>query len=495
MFQETPRINTTEQSIDESIVPENQTTIVDNLFMYAFPGHELTESDVDKYLRSNEKLKEELPQLIQQALKNKGSILRLTAVSMIQYAPEQERAILIRQALKDEIPIVRASVARMIQYAPEQEQEALRLQIASLIQRAPKDKDFVDLESVLLIIQYASKQEQEAFRLQVANFICQAFKNKGPVILLAAARMIQYAPEQEQEALRLQVANLIQEALRYGNSVIRESVTTTIQYAPEQERANLIHQALKDEDFGVRASATEMIQYAPEQERANLIRQALKDKEPVVRISAIRMIKYAPEQEKEALYKQMYEEAKLKPRKLQRLADETPLYRDAKGKFVRKPFPKTGSEVVLLNKVPGREVSLKEQVIVRRIDIPAYLEWKKTFEAHSLWQQRDFDYVPVEPILRIQLSKNQPTKVNVFTRVIRGPAVAEWEEKSGMFLPQIHQQVEKIKQVLQELGIEHGHLHEGNFVLYFSRDKDGKADLTKPPRVYVIDFDQAVSSG
>ena len=412
MPKETPRINTTEQSIDESAVPENQTAIVDNLFMYAFPGRKLTESDIDKYVRSNEKLKEVLPHLIQQAFKDKGYTGRESAARMIQHASEQERTSFIQQAFKDEDSFVRESAARMIQYAPEQER-------TSFIQQAFKDKDFY----------------------------------------------------------------------------VRVSATQMIQHAPEQERTSFIQQALKDEKYAVRESATRMIQHAPEQERTSLIQQAFKDKDSSVRELATGMIQYAPEQEQEALYRQIHETAKSPFSELQRLADETPLYRRSKGRFVRKSFSKSGSQTTLLDKVPGREVSLKEQVIVRRIDIPAYLEWKKTFEAYNLWQQSGFDYVPVEPILRIQLPKNQPTKVDVFTGVIPGPAVGKWKEEEGMFLPQIDQQIEKIKQVLQELGIEHGHLHENNFVLYFPRNKDGKADLTKPPRVYVIDFDAAVSSG
>lgn len=43
-------------------------------------------------------------------------------------------------------------------------------------------------------------------------------------------------------------------------------------------------------------------------------------------------------------------------------------------------------------------------------------------------------------------------------------------------------------------GIEHGHLHLFNFVLVFETLEDGKPDLSKFPRIYVIDFDQAQSS-
>ncbi len=55
--------------------------------------------------------------------------------------------------------------------------------------------------------------------------------------------------------------------------------------------------------------------------------------------------------------------------------------------------------------------------------------------------------------------------------------------------------MKRIESALQELGVAHGHTHFGNFVLVFVRDAKGEPDLSHPPRVYVIDFDQAVSTG
>ena len=58
----------------------------------------------------------------------------------------------------------------------------------------------------------------------------------------------------------------------------------------------------------------------------------------------------------------------------------------------------------------------------------------------------------------------------------------------------IDEQVEKIKKALETLGVAHGHTHENNFIVYFDRDEQGEPILEKPPKVYVIDFDRAVSS-
>jgi len=57
----------------------------------------------------------------------------------------------------------------------------------------------------------------------------------------------------------------------------------------------------------------------------------------------------------------------------------------------------------------------------------------------------------------------------------------------------INDQVKKIEKALETLGVSHGHLHKGNFVVYFDRNEEGEPILENPPRVYAIDFDQAVS--
>ena len=50
-----------------------------------------------------------------------------------------------------------------------------------------------------------------------------------------------------------------------------------------------------------------------------------------------------------------------------------------------------------------------------------------------------------------------------------------------------------IKQTLAEMGINHGHDHDGNFVVVPYTTDDGRADLSRTPRLYIIDFDMARS--
>ena len=85
--------------------------------------------------------------------------------------------------------------------------------------------------------------------------------------------------------------------------------------------------------------------------------------------------------------------------------------------------------------------------------------------------------------------------MSVYTRVLNGPSVAKWEEEDGVFQRNIRNQIDRIKAGLEELNIEHCHTHDDNFVIMFPRKDNGEVDISKPPRVYVIDFDQAKSSG
>lgn len=65
------------------------------------------------------------------------------------------------------------------------------------------------------------------------------------------------------------------------------------------------------------------------------------------------------------------------------------------------------------------------------------------------------------------------------------------DKYGGAYSEELLEEARKIIAVLEKLGIIHGHPHLGNFCLVFERDADGKPDLTKKPRLYLIDFDMA----
>jgi len=173
--------------------------------------------------------------------------------------------------------------------------------------------------------------------------------------------------------------------------------------------------------------------------------------------------------------------------KLQEVAGSTPLYKDIKQGSLKQNFEKTGSGTTLL-----LGFDLKDKAIIRTILPTSLFPWKKAFENSEYWKSKGFSHIPVEPIIGIKPSSNI-SEVHVMTRVIPGPTIQKWQDETSLWKQEINEQKEKIIDGLEELNIHHGHLHQYNFVLYFNRDEDGKPDITKPPQVYVIDFDQSSS--
>lgn len=176
----------------------------------------------------------------------------------------------------------------------------------------------------------------------------------------------------------------------------------------------------------------------------------------------------------------------------ERLGDalvEPPLYKegtfeDDKRLFPREAFEKTGSGTTL---VGG---ALKGKTIVRHIKPEAFLAWQRIFENFSLWWRKGFDYVPIEPIQSYRL--NEDGLVDVYSGVL-DLNLGEWQEMCGDFCGELVDDSDTIASICREQGIGHGHPHFGNFSLRFFRDKDGHVDFSRKPRVYLIDFDQAVS--
>jgi hypothetical protein len=276
---------------------------------------------------------------------------------------------------------------------------------------------------------------------------------KDPEVQIEAVRMIWCAPGQERASLRLLVAGKIKQALSQKDPKIQIKAVKIIDYAPEQKRASLIKQAMLQKDLEVQIEAVKMIRYAPKQERASLIKIAFD-------LGLGNEVVKPPLYNKSDLDKQ---------------------------RFKRQPFKKTGSETTL---VGG---PLKDKLIIRHIKPRAFLAWQKIYENYQVWRDNGFDYVPIEPIQSYRFNKKRGL-VEVFSGVL-DLSLAEWLRVSGgMFEKELTEQKNKIISILESQGIEHGHLHDNNFVLRFFRDQNGNPDLNQVPRLYVIDFDAAVSS-
>lgn len=221
-----------------------------------------------------------------------------------------------------------------------------------------------------------------------------------------------------------------------------------------------------------------------------LIEQGLNDGDPDVRQQIAGFIGQAPEADRARLIEAVIADNP----EIRTVSTSTPLYKSHSHRFFRGKFAKSGSGTTLLDIVPGQlENSLRERLIIRHIGLGPYLSWRDIYENAEAWQAAGFDYVPIEPIVKVVGEKR--LTVDAFTRVLRGPSVASWKQTTGLHRTEIDRQIEAINATLEKLGLVHGHPHENNFIVLFDRDERDEPIIDRPPRVYMIDFDAAVSSG
>ena|SRR3989344_3157607 len=412
-----------------------------NKEMYELLGSPLlTEKDFNRYLKSNENLtKFDYKDNIKKALNDDDDhYVRLEAIKLLTYLPESERSEYIKKCLNDENTFVRLEAVKLLIHLPESER-------SDYIKKALNDDDY-------------SVHEE-------------------------AVKLLTYLPESER-------SDYIEKGLNDERAFVRLEAVKLIINLPESERSEYIKKCLNDENTFVRLEAIKLIINLPESERSDYIKKCLSDDDYFVRLETIKLITHLSESERLEYinsYPEYFEE-------LKDIFSQTPLYKEQPDKFFKSTFNKTGSKTTLLDSVPGQpENTLRDKVIIRNIDLSTYEAWKKAYEACNFWKEKGFDYVPVEPIVKVNPSKEGMFKVDIVTRVLKGLSFSSLMSKSGMYVDYINDMGIKIIEGLNELGIKHGHAHQGNFVVVFPVSETGKIQLEKLPRVYIIDFDEAES--
>jgi hypothetical protein len=415
----------------------------------------------------------ERARLIREALESEEVVVGLEAIDIVWCVPEKERAELIGEALGNTNIEVQLAGIRMIRFiVPEEERtELIRESLKS-------DNIAVNVEAAKMAWCVPGK-EIEDLKLVISQKINDFLLSGNIKAEVSAVKMIRYAPEQ---------SVLIRKALKKEEAMVRSEAVKMIQYAPEGERALLIKEILETEDIVVRTvqrEAMRMIQYVlSERERSELIRTALGNERIAVKAESAKMIQYASEGERAALVREAFAEG------VGSAVIQSSLYVKhpsiSYSNLKRAKFDKTGSGITLIGG------SLKDKLIIRHINPKAFLAWQKIYENHTIWKENGFDYVPIEPIQSYKL--NEKGLVDVFSGVL-DLSYHNWRKVSdGMFDDELTAQKIKILGVIKSSGIKHGHnVHDNNFVLRFFRDKDGNPDITKTPRLYLIDFDQAIS--
>ena len=156
-------------------------------------------------------------------------------------------------------------------------------------------------------------------------------------------------------------------------------------------------------------------------------------------------------------------------------------------------FDKTGTATFIL--------PVAEDASVRIIPKQAAANWFKAFSDWPIWYEKGFNYVPVEDMLGVTDRLANPeldpsSQIAVTTSNLHGLNLWDYVFASGEgqeHIGELYAMRDLIKQTLAEMGIRHRHDHDKNFVVVPYTTDDGRADLSRTPRLYIIDFDMARS--
>ena len=146
-----PKIETQER--DQKLKED----LMRNKAMYNLPGFpEISIPDIQRYVRSNEKISSKLPGMIQQGLEDQSWDVRLEAAAMIEHAPEEEQSLLreklpelIQQGLEGQNWYIRLKAVEMIKHAPEEAR-------AKMIQQGLKDQNWEVRRQAAAMIEHLS---------------------------------------------------------------------------------------------------------------------------------------------------------------------------------------------------------------------------------------------------------------------------------------------------------------------------------------------------
>lgn len=372
-------------------------------------------------------------------------------------------------------------------YIKDKEQDAAIKEAANSYTPKDKDipKDYPRDEALTLVKEGLSSGLLEK-QIEAIRMICiapkdsrlalinQALEIDNMLVKKEAVKMIDSLPSKE-------ITNLMRVIYERFDSELQRIAISRVYSLSQSDALEMIELFLESSNVEVKKAALGCIISIPPKDRERLISTALNDSDIELQKKAAKLIGWVPDSKKEEFFDLVV---------TKELGDElvkSSLYENkeiSQQKFSRTPFYKTGSETTL---VGG---SLNGESIIRHINPQAFLAWQKCFEDYKAWQDNGFDYVPIEPIQSYRLNKEGV--VDVFSGVLE-VSLGNWLFRTDKFKNELAVQKNKLIKVLEQLGVSHKQLHTDNFCLKFFRDPLGKVDFTQVPRMYLIDFDAAVT--
>ncbi len=495
----------------ESITPEY-------LKMYEISGqNSITEHSFKRYIKDKNQdnlIREQIenaPPLKEKKFSPKQNLNHITEVQrefaeMVTSAPEKERTSLIKLGLENSNIDIQKTSVKMIEFAPEEDK-------ASLIKLGVENKN-VEIQKISTgMFWLLSDEEKDSFKKDLVEKVKEGLENPNVEIQKAYIGMIGDLPYKGRSVF-------VKQCLENQNFEIQKAAASIMGLVPEEERTSLIKLGLENPSIEIQKISVRMIENALYKERGYLINLCLENPNIEIQNAAVGILRSVPDEDavnlkikilekvkrgienhnvdiQKAYVKMLWAVPEENKKELINLLIEkglgeelikSPLYDNKKideKTFSRQEFEKTGSGLTLI----GGE--LKDKTIIRHIKPEAFMTWQKLYEDYAEWKEASFDYVPIEPIQSYKLNKEG--LVDVYSGVL-DLNLSDWADKTEIFVDELREQKDKIIKVLNKLKIKHGHSHERNFCLRFFRDEKENVDFKRVPRLYMIDFDLAVSS-
>ena len=431
-----------------------------------------------------------IPALIKEAFKSNDIELIRKASEFINYTSGKYIPELVKLASSIKDSCVQKWAEYAIYSAPEKEQHMLRSLFPKKIKEVYLKNDgpiLVNNDKKKLEVGEKNKVGQELIEeaIEQGNFRSLNYLLPG----------FQFDNKIKKEKIELLLLNKIKEVFRVKNLNDMINFLPLIFYLPKNERESFILEALSCENVNLQLAAADMIpqtesydEKVKESSKVRLfliqkMKETFEKEGKLIPEEIAGMIKYLPEKLRPEFTIKAFEKG------LGKKIIENPLYSSHPDMndttLKRKRFSKDGSDTTLIGG------PLKDKIIIRQIEPEAFVAWQRAYENFELWKENGFDYVPIEHIQSFSYDKNKKL-VDVYTAVL-DINFGKWDIVSGgMFHDELSKEFNKIGEVINKMRIKHGHMKSENCCLRFFRDENGNPDITKIPRLYYIDFDQAV---
>ena len=462
------------------------------LSMYQISGQDkITSASFVRYLKDKNKEEDRIIDMVEK--------IPYFSIEEMELSPEEDKQIIfIKDCLNSDDPEVQLICLPIIRRLSDENKEDIKSLVLEKINNGLRSLDINLQIAAAKMLYYAQLKETRELSLEVLNNQDMDISVKVVVIRFCSAW---HKKDREIQDI------ILREVSRGINSsdirVNLETVMDVIRCVPVGEKQKLVGvvcqkvlEGLKNPDINIQKIATKMIPYTSYDDNLhteyrmlllNNVRSGIKSKDEKIRRIAISMLCDIPAKDRAILIQELIQTGRGHELVSSSLYDKNSVDGDH---FKREEFIKTGSETTLLGG------ALKGKTIIRHINPESFLVWQRLFEDYKLWKDNGFDYIPLEPIQSFKLNQ-ESSLVDVYAGVL-DLNLHVWGKMTDMFQVELEEQRKKILSILNgvgglryaDKGIEHA--HKQNFCLRFFRDDDGGIDFNRTPRLYLIDFDQAL---